>query len=147
MTKVAFFDTKEYDVPDFEHYAKENNYKIYGAGEYAKYYTDITINVSPFQWVEMFRNASFVFTGTFHGAVFSLITQRNFAAYLTNPSRVKKVNSLLLQFGLTERIFKDGEWERINQLLEQDIDYSSFQGQKEKIRQSSYEFLRNSLCE
>ena len=101
-------------------YAKENNYKIYGAGEYAKYYTDITINVSPFQWVEMFRNASFVFTGTFHGAVFSLITQRNFAAYLTNPSRVKKVNSLLLQFGLTERIFKDGEWERINQLLEQD---------------------------
>jgi len=71
-------------------YADAHGWKIYGAGEYAKYYSEITINVSPFQWVEMFRNAQFVLTGTFHGAVFSLITQRNFAAYVTNPSRVKK---------------------------------------------------------
>lgn len=128
-------------------YAKKNNWKIYGAGEYATYYSDVTINVSPFQWVEMFRNAQFVFTGTFHGAVFSLITQRNFAAYLTNPSRVKKVNSLLGEFGLAKRIFKDGELEKIEELLDVPIDYSSFNDRKAQIRQSSYEFLEKALFE
>lgn len=126
-------------------YAKEHGLKIYGAGEYAKYYSDITINVSPFQWVEMFRNAEFVFTGTFHGAVFSLITQRNFAAFLTNPSRVKKVNSLLGQFDLTERIFKEEELGRIEQLLESPIDYSTFNEKKAQVRQSSYDFLQEAL--
>ena len=126
-------------------YAKGKNWKIYGAGEYAKYYSDITINVSPFQWVEMFRNAQFVFTGTFHGAVFSLITQRNFAAFLTNPSRVKKVNSLLEQFQLSDRIFKEQELNRIEELLEQEIDYSSFNERKEQVRQSSYDFLEKAI--
>lgn len=126
-------------------YAKEHDLKIYGAGEYAKYYSDITVNVSPFQWVEMFRNAEFVFTGTFHGAVFSLITQRNFAAYLTNPSRVKKVNSLLEQFDLSERIFREGELDRMEELLEDSIDYSAFNERKEQVRQSSYDFLEASL--
>ena len=126
-------------------YAREHNLKIYGAGEYAKYYSDITINVSPFQWVEMFRNAEFVFTGTFHGAVFSLITQRNFAAYLTNPSRVKKVNSLLEQFDLSDQIFKGDELDRMEELLEHSIDYSAFNERKEQVRQSSYDFLEASL--
>lgn len=126
-------------------YAKKKNWKIYGAGEYATFYSDVTVNVSPFQWVEMFRNAQFVFTGTFHGAVFSLITQRNFAAYLTNPSRVKKVNSLLGEFGLTKRIFKDGEPEKIEELLASPIDYSTFNERKAQIRQSSYEFLEQAL--
>ncbi len=127
-------------------YAKGKNWKIYGAGEYAKYYSDITINVSPFQWVEMFRNAQFVFTGTFHGAVFSLITQRNFAAFLTNPSRVKKVNSLLEQFELRNRIFTEQDLGKIEELLEQGIDYSSFNERKEQVRQSSYEFLENAIA-
>lgn len=126
-------------------YANTHGWKIYGAGEYAKYYSEITINVSPFQWVEMFRNAQFVFTGTFHGAVFSLITQRNFAAYVTNPSRVKKVNSLLGEFDLSDRIFKAGEVERMERLMDTSIDYSRFNERKAKVRQSSYEFLEQAL--
>lgn len=126
-------------------YAKKKNWKIYGAGEYSKFYSDVTINVSPFQWVEMFRNAQFVFTGTFHGVVFSLITQRNFGAYVTNPSRVKKVNSLLGEFGLSNRIFKEEEMENMEELLETSIDYSAFNEQKAKVRKSSYEFLEKAL--
>lgn len=126
-------------------YADAHGWKIYGAGEYAKYYSEITINVSPFQWVEMFRNAQFVLTGTFHGAVFSLITQRNFAAYVTNPSRVKKVNSLLGEFDLTDRIFEAGEIARMEHLMDTSIDYSRFNERKEQVRQSSYAFLEQAL--
>lgn len=53
-------------------YAHKNGMAVYGAGECDKRYTDITVNLTPFQWVWMFRNAACVVTGTFHGAVFSI---------------------------------------------------------------------------
>jgi hypothetical protein len=42
-------------------YAKEHGLAVYGAGEYDKRYSEITVNLMPFEWVEMFRNAEFVF--------------------------------------------------------------------------------------
>ena len=38
MTKVAFFDTKEYDVPEFERYGKENDiaFKFFETNEKRK---------------------------------------------------------------------------------------------------------------
>ena len=72
-------------------YAHQNGMAVYGAGECDKRYSDITVNLTPFQWVWMFRNAACVVTGTFHGAVFSMLNHRQFACYLTNPSRIRKV--------------------------------------------------------
>ena len=37
-------------------YAHKNGMAVYGAGECDKRYTDITVNLTPFQWVWMFRN-------------------------------------------------------------------------------------------
>ncbi len=84
-------------------YAKEHGYAIYGAGECDKQYTDITVDLAPFEWVEMFRNADFVFTGTFHGAVFSILNERPFKVYLTNESRIKKVGALLRELHIPNR--------------------------------------------
>lgn len=60
------------------YYAKEHGLAVYGAGECDKRYSEVTVNLTPFEWVEMFRNAEFVFTGTFHGAVFSILNRRQF---------------------------------------------------------------------
>ena len=68
-----------------------------------KQYTDITVDLAPFEWVEMFRNADFVFTGTFHGAVFSILNERPFKVYLTNESRIKKVGALLRELHIPNR--------------------------------------------
>ena len=53
-------------------YAKEHGLAVYGAGECDRRYSAVTVNLTPFQWVWMFRNARFVITGTFHGAAFSI---------------------------------------------------------------------------
>lgn len=84
-------------------YAKEHGLAVYGAGECDKRYSEITVNLMPFEWVEMFRNAEFVFTGTFHGAVFSILNRRQFKVYLTNESRIKKVTALLEELGIQNR--------------------------------------------
>lgn len=85
-------------------YAKRMGYAVYGAGECNKRYDLPTVNLTPFEWVRMFREAQMVFTGTFHGAVFSILNQKQFFCYLTNPSRVQKVHALLEELSIPDRI-------------------------------------------
>lgn len=42
-------------------YAKEHGLAVYGAGECDKRYSEVTVNLTPFEWVEMFRNAEFCY--------------------------------------------------------------------------------------
>lgn len=106
-------------------YAKTNGYAVYGAGENDKRYTKTTVNLTPFQWVWMFRHAAFVVTGTFHGVVFSMLNHRQFTCYMANPSRIKKVGSLLKDFGLSNRQ-SDGSAENMLYILAQETDYKEF---------------------
>ena len=125
-------------------YAHKNGMAVYGAGECDKRYTDITVNLTPFQWVWMFRNAACVVTGTFHGAVFSMLNHRQFACYLTNPSRIRKVSSLLGEFGLANRRC-EGNAIQIIETLNQKIDYDSIEVEFDKRRSKSKKFLKRAI--
>lgn len=125
-------------------FAESNNLNVYGAGECDKRYTDITVNITPFQWVWMFRNAKYVITGTFHGAVFSMLNHRQFACYLTNPSRVKKVTSLLEEFQLGDRQC-EGNASDILETLNREIDYKKIENLFERRRKDSRKFLMETI--
>lgn len=105
-------------------YAKEHGLAVYGAGECDKRYSEITVNLMPFEWVEMFRNAEFVFTGTFHGAVFSILNRRQFKVYLTNESRIKKVTALLEELGIQNRKM-DSKFEFDLESMKNEINYDA----------------------
>lgn len=125
-------------------YAKSNGLAVYGAGECNKRYTEITVNLKPFEWVEMFRNAEFVFTGTFHGAVFSILNKRQFKVYLTNESRIKKVKALLKELGINNReIDKNFKFDLEKQNNE--INYDSVYKVIDEKREKSKEFLHNTI--
>lgn len=125
-------------------FAKENGLDVYGAGENDKCYTKITVNLTPFQWVWMFKNAKYIVTGTFHGAVFSMLNHIDFACYLTNPSRIKKVGSLLKEFGLEGRQ-TDGNANNILKVLTTPIDYKIFDKIAYKRIAESKEYLKDAL--
>lgn len=125
-------------------FAKENGLDVYGAGENDKNYTKITVNLTPFQWVWMFKNARYVITGTFHGAVFSMLHHKDFACYLTNPSRIKKVGSLLKEFGLENRQ-TSGNAESILKVLDTPIDYITFDEIANRKITQSKEYLKHAL--
>ena len=125
-------------------FAKHNSLSVYGAGEGDRTYSDITIDITPFQWVWLFKNAKYVITGTFHGVVFSLLHHKNFACYLTNPSRVAKVSSLLEDFKLTDRI-SEGKAESLLETMQKDIDYSIFDVMAQEKTHFSKEYLRKAL--
>lgn len=127
-------------------FAKENGLDVYGAGEDDKRYTKITVNLTPFQWAWMFNNAKYVVTGTFHGVVFSILNHKNFVCYLTNPSRIKKVNSLLEEFGLENRI-SNGNGDNILKILLNQINYDFLDIVVKKKIEESKKYLINAFSE
>lgn len=126
-------------------YADKNNYKIFGAGEYKKWFTEAFVNIDPFEWVEMFKNAQFIFTGTFHGAVFSIKSKKDFYAYLTNPSRIKKVGSLLKQLNIENRIITDDNQEEKFETIKDRIDYDKVYEILNKEKENSLDYLKDNI--
>jgi hypothetical protein len=53
--------------------ARADGYEVLGAGEYDKLYTKVSVRITPFEWAELFKHAEYVYTGTFHGVVFSIL--------------------------------------------------------------------------
>lgn len=126
-------------------FAREHGMDVYGGGECDKAYTKETVNLRPFQWVWLFRNAQYVVTGTFHGVVFSILNHRRFACYLTNPSRVRKVTSLLQELGLEDR--KCGPCgKEIIETMQEEIDYSAVEEKLNERRAESKAFLMQSMA-
>ena len=121
-------------------YARKNNYKIYGAGECGEIYDKITVDLTPFEWVELFRHAEYVFTGTFHGAVFSILNRKQFGCYLTNESRIRKVNDLLDFLTIGDRTLTPGM-----EILSDPIDYGEIYKVIDEKKRISLDFLVNSI--
>jgi hypothetical protein len=66
------------------------------------------LELSPEQWIGMLKNASYVFTNSFHGTVFALIFEKPFTCFLQNglsSSQNDRMISLLKHFNLTDRIY------------------------------------------
>ena len=121
--------------------AVHEGYEVLGAGEYDKLYTQISIKLTPFEWAELFRHASFVYTGTFHGVVFSILSRKDFKVYASIKSRVRKIGALLEQFGIGDRSLTE------DALLDkgESIDYDKVYGYVDRLRESSVDYLRRAV--
>lgn len=125
-------------------YARDNGLAVYGAGECDKEYSDITVALSPFEWIDMFRNAEFVFTGTFHGVVFSILNKKPFKVFLTNASRIKKVHALLQELGIKDRVI-DKDFKFNLTQMKNEISYEDVYQIIDKKRIKSRDFLRHAI--
>lgn len=56
--------------PDFD-YAHKNGLAVYGAGDSDKDYDECTVNLTPEEWVAMFKNARFVLQELFTESFFN----------------------------------------------------------------------------
>lgn len=65
--------------------------------------------VDPKKWVELFNNASYVFTNSFHGVAFSINFKKDFyIEFLKNNVLVNtRLNEILSDFGLKDRIINN----------------------------------------
>lgn len=130
-----------------EAYAKRKNLKVYAIGGVQKC-ADRFIDCSPFEVLAYFKNAEEIITDTFHGSIFSVISQRPFTTIIrksvgTGYGNEEKLTDLLKRLGLTSRMtFNVKEAEHINQ---EKPDYADVQVCLEEQRERTKEYLAQNL--
>lgn len=84
---------------------------------------------SPVEWLQAFCEASFVFTDSFHGSVFSILFNKNFLVMGNKKRGLSRFHSLLQRFNLMDRLIYAGEeyyaylcrpsidWDAVNAVL------------------------------
>lgn len=89
-------------------YAKSKNLKVYAIGGIQSC-ADKFISCTPFEVLAYFKNAEEVITDTFHGSIFSIITQRKFATIIRRSigdsyGNEEKLEDLLSRLELNDRM-------------------------------------------
>jgi hypothetical protein len=100
---------------------------------------------SPARWLSSIRQASFIFTDSFHGLAFSLIFRKNFIVTPANPKRFTRIKELLEEIGLESRIFYGYDEIKKDHRWQSPIDYTKVNEIMSRRIESSLDFLRNAL--
>lgn len=99
-------------------------------------YADRTIKTaSPSEWMWYIKNATFVFTDSFHGEVFSIKFNKDFYVYYVEENRASRVIALSHLFHVEDRLITHVE--NINGKFKKNIDQDDF----EKVKVSSITYL------
>ena len=121
-------------------FAKENNLHILNGGSTNKpsYCSDASV-VSPFRFLTDIYYARFVVTDTFHGTVFSLLFNKQFA--VINREKTK-VNEFLKQYDLENRIVNE---DNLDQCMRCKLNFEYVNMKIAENRLYSQKFLNNNL--
>lgn len=131
------------EVDAIRAYAKSKGLRIVSPGFYHKW-CDVNIDVDPISLLTYFKHATEVITDTFHGSVMSIITNAKFVVK-TRESNHFKLNSLLSEYNLEDRIFHD--WNDIDACMKPEIDYAGVEKILDGRRRSSSHYLDSMIYE
>lgn len=112
-------------------FARENNKKVVSFG-FPQEVADINIVVDPFEMLAYFKNADFVITDTFHGTIFSIVTNTKFIS-LVRKSNFNKMKSLLENLDLKDRLITN--LDSLNEKYKTEINFKN----SNKIRKDAQE--------
>lgn len=103
-------------------------------------------DIGPAEFVNLIRNAEYVFTDSFHGSVFSMLYQKQFLVfnrYSDNSSSSKnsRIDSFCKNYGLSDRRYNGNIAD-----VENKINYEDVLGKVDEHRQKSKAFLDRALA-
>lgn len=102
-------------------------------------------DAGPAEFLSLIRYAEFVYTDSFHGSVFSMIFNRDFAVYERDgkgkTSKNSRIYDLLADFRLEKRMIHSD----FDSILNVPIDYTTVNAIMDKKRRESMEWLQNAI--
>lgn len=120
-------------------YAKEKNLPLYSIG-FEHDWCDKYLNCGPLRFLDYMYSAQTVITATFHGSVFSIIFNKNFASFGRDNS---KILDLLSIFGLDDR---NASNENVLKILSHDIDFQHLNTKVDEMKNQSLKYLMSVGC-
>lgn len=122
-------------------FAKAHGLKTVAMGG-SQYWCDLYVPASPMRLLDWFAHADYVVTDTFHGTIFSVIHQRQFAV-ITRRTNENKLMSLLEDLGLASQRLP--EMAQLPQVLTQKICYDQVYAILDRERRRTQEYLKEQL--
>ena len=106
-------------------------------------------NVGPAEFVQLIRDAEYVFTDSFHASVFSLLYQKKFFTFrrYNNDSVVStngRLYSLLALVGQENRLLKGDEY--VNDVLVRTVDYNKVHARLAELRSFTKNYVKDALA-
>lgn len=109
------------------------------------YVDEVVDDADPLEWLNAIYNATFVYTDSFHGIVFSLKFKKTFVAYYTEASRATRLIDLRDRLHLDNVIVSSVKEAYDKSSIYYAIDYKKVNVVLDKYREESLGFLRQSL--
>jgi len=92
---------------EIKKFADKKNLKIV-APAYKNTFADMSLPyINPYEWLNIMFNADYIFSGTFHGTVFSLLLNKPFTTVLHEGIRLK-TETMLNDYNMTNHIYNEG---------------------------------------
>ena len=104
-----------------------------------KYAVDeLHIDAGPQEFVSYINHASYVVTDSFHGLAFSVLFRKKVISYVALKHAASRIQSLLGQLGLTDRIFYN-----VNDFDFKNVEFKEYDDKLEQLITSSKQYLNN----
>lgn len=110
------------------------------------YVDEVIDDADPSEWLNAIYNASFVYTDSFHGIVFSLKFRKAFVAYYTEASRATRLIDLRDRFYLDDVIVSSAKESSAKGSVNHKINYDLVYEILDRMRDDSEIFLKNSIA-
>lgn len=128
-------------INQIKRFATEHDLKIVSVF-FWHIWADQVIECSALQFSTYIKNAEYVFTTTFHGAVFTMLNHKKCCIY---PYR-EKVRSIVLQMQEGEHLIdKDCSYDEFEQTMQLEYDSAAFEERLEKYRFFSHNKLKEAI--
>jgi hypothetical protein len=128
-------------------FTKREGLTIIGAGHYKDWFDKSIINISPFEWVKLFSQSSYVVTGTFHGVIFAIKSKVKFIAYPTLPNRIEKIKSLFDILDLRKNLLDKENKCKICDYMIQNVDYINVYKIIQMHKHKSINYIKNCIVD
>lgn len=126
---------------EIKKFAKKYNKKVVCIGVHQKC-CDIYIKANPFELLAYVKNADYIITDTFHGSVFSIKYNKQFATIIRDSNR-QKLSDLLDRFSLSSRSVNNVE--ELENVLIESIDYTNVNKFINEQINNSIEYLKENI--
>lgn len=132
----------EKEIVAIKTFAERKKLSIVAVGA-PQYWADKSVVCSPMALLDYFYYADYVVTDTFHGAVFSIITNRRFCVFSRNSNKFKLLGLLEL-LNLHDRVVNNID--EMAETLESSIDYNRINALLEKERVKAEDYLKKAIA-
>lgn len=119
-------------------FAKAKNKKVYSLG-FKMDWCDF-LNADVFEFMGYFKNADYVITNTFHGSLFAMILQTEFAIFSKTSTKIK---DLIKRFQMDDRDATNVE--DLSTVFDEKVDYETINRVKLQEREESLNYLKRAL--